>query len=61
MRDAFEVQDKCGFRAGDANLHRYAGNDPTDFSDPSGLKGKSCGGNRHRGGKRDRRPEGKQP
>jgi hypothetical protein len=27
----------CGFQAGDANLRRYVGNDPTNAGDPSGL------------------------
>jgi RHS repeat-associated protein len=30
-------QDPIGFRAGDANLYRYVGNSPTNFTDPSGL------------------------
>jgi RHS repeat-associated protein len=29
--------DPSGFGGGDANLYRYAGNDPTDATDPSGL------------------------
>ena len=29
--------DPLGFAAGDANLYRYVGNAPTDFTDPSGL------------------------
>jgi hypothetical protein len=28
--------DPLGFEAGDANLHRYVGNDPTDATDPTG-------------------------
>jgi hypothetical protein len=27
-----------GFRAGDANLYRFVGNDPTNLIDPSGLQ-----------------------
>lgn len=30
-------QDPLGFAAGDANLYRYVGNSPTNFTDPSGL------------------------
>jgi RHS repeat-associated protein len=30
-------QDPMGFGAGDANLYRYVGNDPTNETDPSGL------------------------
>jgi RHS repeat-associated protein len=33
----FLSEDPAGFGAGDANLYRYAGNDPTGFADPSGL------------------------
>jgi RHS repeat-associated protein len=32
-------QDPIGFDAGDANLHRYAGNNPTNLSDPTGMDG----------------------
>ncbi len=31
-------EDPVGFDAGDANLYRYAGNDPTDAIDPEGLQ-----------------------
>ena len=31
-------QDPIGFAAGDANLYRYAGNDPTNATDPNGQK-----------------------
>jgi hypothetical protein len=31
--------DPLGFAAGDANLYRYVGNDPTDEIDPTGLQG----------------------
>jgi len=30
--------DPLGFAAGDTNLYRYVHNDPTDFTDPSGLQ-----------------------
>ncbi len=29
--------DPIGFASGDYNLHRYVHNDPTDYTDPSGL------------------------
>ena len=32
-------QDPIGFAAGDANLYRYVGNEPTLYVDPSGLQG----------------------
>ncbi|MBI1916597.1 MAG: hypothetical protein HYS12_17955 [Planctomycetes bacterium] len=32
------TEDPIGFEAGDANLFRYVGNDPTNATDPSGLK-----------------------
>jgi RHS repeat-associated protein len=35
-------QDPLGLAAGDANLYRYAGNAPTDATDPSGLTGASA-------------------
>jgi hypothetical protein len=31
-------QEPLGFEAGDTNLYRYVENDPTDFTDPTGLK-----------------------
>jgi hypothetical protein len=31
-------QEPFGFEAGDANFYRYVGNDPTNFTDPTGLK-----------------------
>jgi RHS repeat-associated protein len=31
-------QDPLGFAAGDANLYRYVGNQPTGYIDPSGLR-----------------------
>ncbi len=34
----FTGDDPLGFDAGDANLRRVVGNDPTDATDPSGLK-----------------------
>ncbi len=33
-------QDPIGFDAGDKNLYRYVGNDPTNLADPNGLKPK---------------------
>jgi len=33
----FLAQDPIGFAGGDANLYAYVGNDPANFSDPSGL------------------------
>jgi hypothetical protein len=38
LQAAFEIQDRCGFAAGDVSLHRYVGNNPTNMTDPSGLK-----------------------
>lgn len=35
----FISNDPIGFSAGDANLYRYVGNQPTTFTDPSGLEG----------------------
>lgn len=34
----FLEQDPIGFDAGDANLYRYVGNGPTNYTDPMGLK-----------------------
>jgi RHS repeat-associated protein len=34
----FISEDPIGFRAGDTNLTRYVGNNPTNFVDPSGLQ-----------------------
>jgi hypothetical protein len=34
---ALRDQDPFGFEAGDSNLYRYVGNDPTDATDPTGL------------------------
>ncbi len=34
----FMSQDPMGFAAGDANLYRYVGNQPSDMVDPSGLQ-----------------------
>jgi hypothetical protein len=31
-------EDPIGFEGGDANLYRFVGNSPTNFTDPSGLK-----------------------
>jgi RHS repeat-associated protein len=36
-------EDPIGFAAGDANLNRYVGNEPTMHVDPSGLKRRLCG------------------
>ncbi|MEX2122008.1 MAG: RHS repeat-associated core domain-containing protein [Pirellulales bacterium] len=33
----FISEDPIGFEGGDANLNRYVGNDPANFTDPSGL------------------------
>jgi RHS repeat-associated protein len=33
----FLSQDPLGFGAGDANLYRYVGNSPTNFTDPNGM------------------------
>jgi hypothetical protein len=33
----WESSAPCGFDAGDANLRRFVGNDPTNAVDPSGL------------------------
>ena len=38
-KEQFIEQDPTQFRAGDSNLYRYVGNDPTNETDPSGLKG----------------------
>ncbi len=32
-------EDPIGFKAGDSNLYRYVGNNPTNNTDPSGLSG----------------------
>jgi hypothetical protein len=37
LQAAFEIQDRCGFAAGDTNLRRYVSNNPTTRTDPSGL------------------------
>jgi hypothetical protein len=39
LQVVFEMQERCGFAAGDVNLHRYVGNNPTNMTDPSGLAG----------------------
>jgi hypothetical protein len=33
-----EMHSPCGFNAGDANLNRYCENNPTNYTDPSGLE-----------------------
>ena len=35
----FVSEDPIGFSAGDANIYRYVGNSPTNYTDPSGLRG----------------------
>lgn len=44
----FIQKDPIGLAAGDTNLYRYVGNNPMNFSDPSGLyqtlNGSTCGG-----------------
>ena len=40
---ALQNQDPFGFAAGDANLQRYVGNDPTNATDPTGLELKIVG------------------
>jgi hypothetical protein len=37
LQAGFEMQDRCGFAAGDVSLHRYVGNNPTNRTDPTGL------------------------
>ena len=37
VNGVFVSQDPKGFSAGDANLSRYVGNDPTNLIDPSGM------------------------
>jgi RHS repeat-associated protein len=42
----FVSQDPSGFGAGDLNLRRYVGNDPTDATDPTGMQSENsayCG------------------
>jgi RHS repeat-associated protein len=34
----FVSQDPMGFAAGDANLYRYVGNSPANFTDPTGME-----------------------
>ena len=34
----WQSEDPIGFRAGDSNIYRYVGNDPTNATDPSGLE-----------------------
>jgi uncharacterized protein RhaS with RHS repeats len=42
--ERFLSPDPLGFSGGDANLYRYAGNDPINQSDPSGLRPQALGG-----------------
>ncbi len=39
---SFVGRDPLGFVAGDENLYRYVGNEPTNATDPSGLWGDGC-------------------
>src|SRR5688500_16538650 len=43
-RGPFLSEDPIGFSGGDANLNRYAGNSPTNATDPYGLIGVGTGG-----------------
>ena len=43
-RGTFISLDPTGFSAGDMNLYRYVGDDPTDGTDPTGDDGSSSGG-----------------
>jgi RHS repeat-associated protein len=43
-------EDPIGFLAGDANLNRYVGNEPTGYIDPLGLQSGDDGGNGYGGG-----------
>ena len=38
----FISEDPIGFGGGDANLYRYVGNNPVNYSDPYGLITLSC-------------------
>ncbi len=38
---SWQQSDPTGFRAGDPNLRRYVGNDPTNFVDPNGYDGRA--------------------
>lgn len=40
----FVTMDPIGFQAGDVNLYRFVGNDPTNMVDPSGLEGSPASG-----------------
>jgi RHS repeat-associated protein len=42
-------EDPIGFLAGDANLNRYVGNEPTGYIDPLGLQSGDDGGNGYGG------------
>ena len=52
MHAKLMIQDKCGFAAGDSNLSRYVRNNPTNFTDPSGLKNVPTGVSRALGWER---------
>ncbi len=50
--------DPIGFEAGDANLYRFVGNSPTDYTDPSGLQKQKNGDDLFReAGKRNNVPD----
>jgi RHS repeat-associated protein len=40
----WQTQDPLGFAAGQSNLYTYSGNDPANFTDPSGLEKTTIGG-----------------
>jgi len=46
---SWESEDPKGFDAGDANLGRYVGNQPTYATDPTGLESPTFSGRRNRG------------
>jgi RHS repeat-associated protein len=38
VHSRWNQQDPLGFNAGDSNLYRYVGNDPTNYKDPMGTR-----------------------